>query len=167
MRRICNSDEVFDTRLKELKSHFVKRAFRKNMIENQFEKAKAKRRENLLYPDKNRDKQVKRMSLVVNFHPTLSGIGKIIESLWPILHVLEGMKKVFERKIMVAYGKLRNIKDEIVRSKVKRVNNDNKGMRKCGKSRCQICNYVKEGCAFNEDNGSSILIFLFIVIRKE
>ena len=42
MRRICNSDEVFDTRLKELKSHFVKRAFRKNMIENQFEKAKAK-----------------------------------------------------------------------------------------------------------------------------
>ena len=82
VRRICNSDEVFDKRLKELKGHFVKRSFKKNMIENQFEKAKAKRREDLLYQDTNRNKQVKRMSLVVNFHPALSGIGKIRESLW-------------------------------------------------------------------------------------
>ena len=89
---------------------------------------------------------------VILVHPALSGIGKIIESLWPILHVSEGMKNVFEEKSMVAYRRPRNIKDEIVRSKVKRVNNDNKGMRKCGKSRCQICKYVKEGCEFNEDS---------------
>ena len=43
---------------------------------------------------------------------------------------------------MVAYRRPRNIKDEIVRSEVKRVNSDNKGMRKCDKSRCQICKYV-------------------------
>ena len=43
------------------------------------------------------------MSLVVNLHPALSGIGKIIESLWPILDVSEGMKKCFEEKPMVAY----------------------------------------------------------------
>ena len=98
---------------------------------------------------------------VILVHPALSGIGNIIESLWPILHVLEGMKKVFERKIMVAYGKLRNIKDEIVRSKVKRVNNDNKGMRKCDKSRCQICKYVKEGCEFNEGSRKFYINFAF------
>ena len=69
---------------------------------------------------------------------------------------------------MVAYRRPRNIKDEIVRSKVKRVNNDNKGMRKCGKSRCQICKYIKEGCEFNEGTvESSILILLLTVIRKE
>ena len=62
---------------------------------------------------------------------------------------------------MVAYGKLRNIKDEIVRSKVKRVNNDNKGMRKCGKSRCQICKYVKEGCEFNEGSRKFYINFAF------
>ena len=60
------------------------------------------------------------------------------------------MKNVFEEKPMVAYRRPRNSKDEIVRSKFKRVNNDNRGMRKCGKSRCQICKYVKEGCEFNE-----------------
>ena len=47
VRRICNSDEVFDKRLKELKGQLVKRGFKKNMIENQFEKAKAKRRSSL------------------------------------------------------------------------------------------------------------------------
>ena len=57
VRRICNSDEIFDKRLKELKGQLVKRGFKKNMIENQFEKAKAKRRENLLYQDTNRNKQ--------------------------------------------------------------------------------------------------------------
>ena len=65
------------------------------------------------------------MSLVVNLHPALSGIGKIIESLWPILHVSEGMKNIFEEKPKVAYRRPRNIKDEIVCSKVKKVNNEN------------------------------------------
>ena len=66
VRRICNSDEVFDKRLKELKGQFVNfrelRGFKKNMNGNQFEKAKAKRRENLLYQNTNRNKQVKWMS---------------------------------------------------------------------------------------------------------
>ena len=77
MRRICNSDEVFYKILKELKGHFVKRGFKKNMSVNQFEKAKAKRREDLLYQDTNRNKQVKRMLLVENFHPALLGWVKL------------------------------------------------------------------------------------------
>ena len=55
----------------------------------------------------------------------------------------------------------RNIKDVIVRSKFKRVNNDNKRMRKCGKSRCQICKYVKEGCEFNEGSRKFYIISAF------
>ena len=65
------------------------------MIENQFEKAKAKRREDLLYQDTNRNKQVKRMSLVVGFHPALSGIGKIIESLLTYLTCIGRHEKRF------------------------------------------------------------------------
>ena len=30
---------------------------------------------------------------MVKFHPALSGLGKIIESLWPILHASEDMNK--------------------------------------------------------------------------
>ena len=68
---------------------------------------------------------------VILVHPALSGIGKIIESLWPILHISESMKNVFEEKPMVAYRRPRNIKDVIVCSKINSVNID-KVMRECG-----------------------------------
>ena len=45
---------------------------------------------------------------------------------------------------MVAYRRPRNIKDEIVRSKVNRVNNDNKGMRKCGESRFLLLTMIQK-----------------------
>ena len=88
-------------------------------------------------------------------------MSTIIESLWAILLVTVGMKKVFEEKPVVAYRRPRYIKDEIVRSKVKRVNNDNKGMRKCDKSRCQICKYLKEDCKFNEGSRKFYINFAF------
>ena len=36
-----------------------------------------------------------------------------------------------------------DIKDEVVRSKVKRVNNDNRQIRKCGKSAAKFVNMLK------------------------
>ena len=42
----------------------------------------------------------------------------------------------------------KNLKDSLARVKVNMRNNNDKGMRKCGKSRCQICNYVIEGSRF-------------------
>ena len=94
--------------------------------------------------------------MVVNFRPELSGISKIIDSLSPILHASDGMIKVFQEKLMVAYRRPRNIQDELVRSKVRRLGNDNTGMRKCGKVRCQICKYVKDGYEFKKVNESFI-----------
>ena len=61
---------------------------------------------------------------------------------------------------MVDFRRPRNLKDAMVRSKVKRENNLDKGMKKCGKSRCQICKFVKEGCTFGE-NGSFVINFAF------
>ena len=50
-----------------------------------------------------------------------------------------------------------HIKNEKVRSKVKRINNDNKRMRKCGKSRCQYLDskscqpsHVKKGIPYEQ-----------------
>ena len=42
-RRICDSDEVFEERLKELRGHFIKRSFKKNVTDSQFSKARARR----------------------------------------------------------------------------------------------------------------------------
>lgn len=164
VRRICDSDEVFERRMKELAGDFVKRGFKNKLVDSQFLKAKAKSRESLLCQENNNNKKqqsFKRMPLVVKFHPALSGLGKIVESLWPILHASEDMKKVFVERPMVAYRRPRNLKDDLVRSKVKRQNNTDNGMRKCGKSRCQICKFVDEGCTFEGQGRTFIINFVF------
>ena len=51
---------------------------------------------------------------------------------------------------MVAYRRPKNLKDVLVGAKLKGEDSDlkDKGMKKCGKSRCHICKYDHEGCNF-------------------
>lgn len=60
-----------------------------------------------------------------------------------------------------------DIKDEVVRSKVKRVNNDNRQIRKCGKSAAKFVNMLKMVVNLNKAVESVILIISLTVIRKE
>ena len=119
MRRICDSDEVFEERLKDLRGHFVKRGFKKGLVDEQLLRAKVKKREDPLCQDtrNQRKENSNRIPLVVNFHPALSGIGKIVHSLWPILHASE--EGFFGEKSIIAFRRPRNLKDELVRSKLK------------------------------------------------
>ena len=75
------------------------------------------------------------------------GIVRIVKSLCPILHASDDMKNTFGDEPIVAFRKPRNLGDEIVRSRLKNVV-VNKGMRKCDKSRCKICEFVEEGSEF-------------------
>ena len=86
----------------------------------------------------------------MNFHPALSGVRNIIDSIWPTLHASDDMKEIFGDKPMVAYRRPKNLKDVLVGAKLKGEDSDlkDKGMKKCGKSRCQISTYVHEGCNF-------------------
>ena len=85
---------------------------------------------------------------MVKFHPALSGIGKVVNSLWPILHTSDDMKKVFGEKPIVSFRRPRNLKDELVTAKLRDERVINVGMKKCGKSRCKVCRFVEEGRDF-------------------
>ena len=52
-------------------------------------------------------KYLDRISLVLNFYPALSGrVGKVIDSLWHILHVSDDLRVVFVDKPMLAFTRL-------------------------------------------------------------
>ena len=34
------------------------------------------------------------LPLVLNFHPALSGVGEVVNSLWPVLQASEGMREI-------------------------------------------------------------------------
>ena len=169
LRRICDSDETFEKRLKEMRGHFIKRGFKMKVLDSQFSKARKKSRESFLCQDVN-SRNVKsehKISLVMHFHPALSGVGKIINDLWPVLQSSEDMRRIFREKPVVAFRRPRNLRDSIVRSKVKRMNSSNRGMKKFRKSRCQICRFVEERNAFEGEHRSYRINFTFGCDSKE
>ena len=50
---------------------------------------------------------------MVNFHPALSGIGKIVYSLCPILYASGDMREIFKEKAVVSYRRPKNLKDSL------------------------------------------------------
>ena len=132
-----------------------KRGFQKTQILSQCEKVRNKDRRLLLFQDKERFVDNNVVPLVLNFHPALSGISQKVKSLWPVLHASDDMNKVFKNiKPLISFRRPRNLADNLVRSRIKEASNtrEDKGMKKCGKSRCQICSYVEEAEEFEYGN---------------
>ena len=129
----------------ELKRNLDKRDFKKDKISVQCEKTKAKDRKALLAQNKESAVNSDVVPLVLNFHPAFSGVREIVESLWPLLQVSDDTWQIFkDKKPLISFRRPRNLADNLVRSKRKRSSGKEKEMRKCGKPRCQICNYVEE-----------------------
>ena len=68
----------------------------------------------------------------------------------PILQASDGMAKIFNEKPKIVYRRPRNLRESLVRARVRMGDIGDKGMRKCGKSRSQICNFVEEGSSFGD-----------------
>ena len=69
VRRICVSDEVFKERLTKRKGHLVKISFKRNFVDEQFVRAKAKKREDLLSHGSGKRNNLDKISLVVKPTP--------------------------------------------------------------------------------------------------
>ena len=94
----------------------------------------------------------------MEFHPALSGAGKVIHSLWPVLHASDDIRKIFEEKPTLSSKRPKNLKDVLVLSKL-RVNKV--GMKRCAQSRCQIDQYVNEGNEFGSGEKTYFINFAF------
>ena len=137
LKRICNSESKFDQRVGELKKRLCVEDL-KNVKYSLNLRA-------LLFHRKEKDLKSNILPLVLNFHPALSGVGEVVNSLWPVLQASEGMREILgDMKPLISFRRPRNLADNLIRSKVKKVNVEGKGMKKCDKARCQICNFVVE-----------------------
>ena len=111
-------------------------------------------RKALLCQDKgNKNKEDNRVSLVIDYNRMFTGLGRTIHGLGGALHAWDDMKRIFEKPPNVSLTKPKNLKDELMRSKIKGIEGSNKGMRTFGKARCKICNFVKEGNTFCDCTG--------------
>ena len=90
--------------------------------------------------------------MVLDFRPALSGIGKKIRELVLILHASHDIKRIFVEAPLVSFRRHKNLKGELVRRKIQR--SVLEGLKRCGKSSCLICKFVKEGRSFHNNLGN-------------
>ena len=70
------------------------------------------------------------------------------------MHASDDTRQIFTEPPRVSFVRPKNLKNELVRSKVGNRQSNKGGMVKSSKIRCQICNFVEEGESFTDSLGN-------------
>ena len=72
--RICSRERDFRKHISEMKTCFLRRGYPKNLVESEIEKVKFSHMSN----NKSPKRTLKRIPLVVTYHPLLNSLGKVL-----------------------------------------------------------------------------------------
>ena len=118
LRCICSSDELFETRARELHNILLERGYRDTLIRDSINKARQLSREEALRPNTER-RNTERVPLVVPYNPALVDIRKIVANHHNILPTSQRCKEVFSHLPLIAYHKSRNLSDLLTSKRLK------------------------------------------------
>ena len=141
--RICYRECDFRKHISEMKTWFLRRGYPKNLVESEIKKFKFSHISN----NKSQKRALKRIPLVVTYHPLFNSLGKVLSKNLNILYMDEEVKKVFYPGPMVSFRSARKVSSYLVRAKVYPLERT-VGSFKCKKSRCQVCLNVNEADTF-------------------
>ena len=100
----------------------------------------------------------------MDFHPAFSPIGYKMREFVNILHASDDMKQIFTESPQVCFRRPKNLKDELVRSKIGNKRSNKGVIVKCGKIRCQICNFAEEGENFTDSMGNRKNVIMNLIV---
>ena len=146
MRRICSEDDLYQKRTKELENYLVNRGYDRVEVQHQINRATRISRTEALGTSEVRT--MKRVPLVVTFHPQLPRLGKILRDHLPTLHISNKMKEAVPSPPLVANRRPKNLKDLLVRASLKPPLQRHEGSTRCGRPRCKSCMHIKTGITF-------------------
>ena len=141
--RICSRECDFRKHFSGMKTRFLRRGYPKNLVESEIKKVKFSH----ISDNKSQKKTLKRIPLVVTYHPLLNSLGKVLRKNLNMLCMDEEVKKVFYPGPMVSFRSARKVSSYLVRAKVYPLAGT-VGSFKCKKSRCQVCLIVNETDTF-------------------
>ena len=146
LKRICGSDETLKSRLDDLRGFLMERGYDQSFIDKQF--VRVRNCNHAVMQGQQAKKKEDRICLVLDFHPALKELFGILHELHSIVGLSENFLKVLPEKPLLSFRRPRNLKDHLVRSKLRNLEYSDRGMNKCGKRRCQVCNYIITGTEF-------------------
>lgn len=144
VKRICSDNKDSEVKMKEMCSFFKKRGYPSRVIIEAKRKVDRLDRSELLQETskKDEDENNDRIKFPITYHPLNAKIAGIVTSNFESLKHNEEIGHLFESKPMVVKRRGKNLKDMLVRAKLR--GEENIGTKKCGKSRCLTCKYISE-----------------------
>jgi hypothetical protein len=146
-RRICSKESDFDKAADKMKGYFIERGFERKEVEKTVTEIKGmKREETLEYKKKDAND---RIPFVLTFHPRLRALGQRLHKHFHLLQTNERLRKAFPEAPMMAYRKLKNLRNMLVHSvfkeeSTKDIDTENQGNKRCGDAKCHCCKHLVE-----------------------
>ena len=148
-RRICTKEVDFVEAAGKMKNHFIERGFDQSAIEETINEVLSKSREEALIYKKKESND--RVPFVVTYHPRLRMMGKVLHRHYNLLRSNERLQKAFPEPPMVAFKRLKNLRDILVHTGARA---RSLGVKCCGDKRCKCCNHLQEETEFKINDKS-------------
>ena len=127
--------------------HFSERGFKKEDMMVAYEEVLGTERESALeYKKREKNTQVPHM---MTFHPRLRKLGSVLKRHFHLLQTNERLRKAFTEPPMVAFRRLKNLKDMLVHSSQNKVDREENEVKQCKSLRCKCCPHLQEKNSFN------------------
>ena len=117
LRRLCSTDQDFQTRTKELSTFFHNSNYPPNITTSAMAKVSNLTKEASLAPINNQTTR-ERIPLTLTFHPFNKQVKDIIYNNFHVLADDEETSEIFQTPPLMAYRRDKNIKDLLVRTKL-------------------------------------------------
>ncbi|XP_065064699.1 uncharacterized protein LOC135690932 [Rhopilema esculentum] len=156
LRRICSEDETYKFQTKQLLQYLTKRGYKRKQTRKQMRKASRKTRQDCLKPTKQRKND--RTPFVVTYHPSLPQLSTILKQNINISQNYKTCKEVFSDVLILSYRRPKNLRNILVRARIKSDTPSNlRGTHKCHSRRnCITCQRITDSTtSFNFTNTDS------------
>ena len=95
-----------------------------------------------------RRKSNDRVPYVLTFHPRLRSLGTVLKRHFYLLQTNDRLKKAFVEPPMVAFRRLKNLKDFLVHSGSSKGEREEQDVVKCKAARCKCCSHIQKQSKF-------------------
>ena len=86
--------------------------------------------------------QSRGVNLVIDYYPTLRCLHGIFKELQSVVNLSAVLSKIIPKEPMICYRRPKNLKDHLVRAKLRRMDEVVVGTFKCEGKKCKVCDSV-------------------------
>ena len=121
LRRICSQEIDFQKHVIELTAHFISRGYPLGLLDEAAELAEKKDRNVIIdeaLKSKEQNESSDKVLLITQYNPNFQDLRKIVFGNWEMLGKSPTTEFIYERKLMCAYRRPKNLRDLLVKANI-------------------------------------------------